>query len=70
MPTYQYKCSNTKCDIHNIILEVKQKMTDKPLQACPDCSEPTLSKVITSSGGFRIGGLGVNKPTAHWGDLS
>jgi len=70
MPTYQYKCSNKKCDIHNVILEVKQKMTEEPLHSCPDCSEPTLSKVISGSGGFRIGGLGVNHPTAHWGDLS
>jgi len=24
--------------------------------------------LITGGGGFRIGGLGVHKPTAHWGD--
>jgi len=68
MTTYTYKCTNEKCEIHDILLEVQQSMHDDPLTTCPDCKQETLTKVITGSGGFRIGGLGVHKPTAHWGD--
>ena len=42
-------------------------MNDDALIACPDCKKETLKKVVSSGGGFRIGGLGVHKPTAHWG---
>jgi len=63
MPTYTYKCS--ACE-H--VFEKKQKMTDTPIVKCPECKKNELQKVITPAGGFRIGGLGVHKPTAHWGD--
>lgn len=43
-------------------------MKDDAITICPDCKQGTLSRVITGGGGFRIGGLGVHKPTAHWGD--
>jgi len=73
MATYTYKCTNEKCDLNTladepIILEVQQSMKDEPLTICPDCKKETLKKVIMSAGGgFRIGGKGVHKPTAHWG---
>mgnify|MGYP000754626765 CR=1 FL=1 len=68
MSTYTYKCNNEKCEIHDILLEVTQSMKDPKLTTCPECEETTLERVVTPSGGFRIGGLGVHKPTAHWGD--
>ncbi len=67
MLTYSYKCTNPECDIHNMMFEKKQKISDKPYTNCKTCEQETLIRVITPSGGFRIGGLGVNKPTAHWG---
>ncbi len=70
MATYTYKCTSETCDIHDILFEVEQSMKDQKLITCPDCHKETLQKIITSSGGFRIGGSGVNNPTAHWGDMS
>jgi len=66
MATYTYKCSNEKCDVYNIPFEVYHSMKIKIIE-CPDCKKETLAQIITGGGGFRIGGLGVNKPTAHWG---
>lgn len=66
MATFTYKCTNKECDIHGIVFELVHSMKIK-LTKCPDCKKETLSQVITGGGGFRIGGLGVNKPTAHWG---
>jgi len=69
MSTYVYKCNNLGCDIYNIPFEVEMSMKEPNLTKCPDCGETSLYKVIASAGGgFRIGGLGVHKPTAHWGD--
>jgi len=65
--TYTYKCNNEDCEVHNLEFEVRQKISDDPLTTCPECGKETLAKVITSAGGFRIGGLGVHKPTAMWG---
>ena len=67
MATFIYKCTNEKCDIYDIAFEVVHSMKDK-ITTCPDCNKETLSQIITGGGGFRIGGLGVHKPTAHWGD--
>ena len=67
MSTFTYTCTNPKCIIHEKTFEVKQSMKDDALVSCTRCKKDTLKKVITSSGGFRIGGLGVHKPTAHWG---
>lgn len=64
MPTYTYKCN--EC---NHQFEVKQKISDDRLTDCPKCEQQhSLQKILTPSGGFRIGGLGVHKPTTHWGD--
>jgi len=68
MATYSYKCTNEKCDIHDIVFDVEMSMKDPNLVQCPDCKEESLQKIITTGNGFRIGGLGVNHPTAHWGD--
>jgi putative FmdB family regulatory protein len=51
-----------------IYVEVVQSMKDDPITTCPDCEKETFKRVIVPGGGFRIGGLGVHKPTAHWGD--
>jgi len=68
MATYAYKCTNKECDIYDVLLEVKQSMKDDTLTICPDCKQETLERIISGGGGFRIGGLGVHKPTTHWGD--
>lgn len=68
MSTYTYVCKNLECDIYNIPFEVEMSMKEPNLTVCPDCKEEQLSKLVESGGGFRIGGLGVHKPTAHWGD--
>ncbi len=67
LATYQYKCTNKECEVHDLTWEVVQSMKDDALTTCPECGKETLTKVISSGGGFRIGGLGVHKPTAHWG---
>ena len=41
MPTYNYKCEN--CE-HGF--EVIQKISDESLSFCPDCSKPTLKRVV------------------------
>ncbi len=43
MPTYEYKC--TDCE-HRF--ETIQRITDDPLQNCPECNMDTLGKVLTS----------------------
>ena len=67
MATYTYKCENEECGIYDLNFEVKQSMKDDALVQCPDCKKDTLRRVIGETGGFRIGGMGVHKPTAHWG---
>ena len=64
MPIYEYQCD--ECD-HTF--EKIQKFDDEPLLQCPKCEFFTLHKIIGKTS-FRIGGLGVHKPTAYWGDPS
>lgn len=52
MPIYEYRC--TACH-HE--LDALQKMSDPPLQICPNCSQSTLQKCI-SAVGFRLKGSG------------
>ncbi len=52
MPIYEYQCS--ACGHEH---EALQKMSDKPLVACPACNEPELKKKI-SAAGFRLKGSG------------
>ena len=68
MATYTYVCENEECDIRNIPFEVSMSMKEPNLTNCPDCKKPSLKKIISPGNGFRIGGLGVTNPTAHWGD--
>lgn len=69
MATYTYKCENEECEVYDLAFDVEMSMTDDNLTQCPECAEQSLKKVIESTGGgFRIGGAGVHKPTAHWGN--
>lgn len=52
MPIYEYQCQS--CDY---AFEKLQKMSDDPLQECPDCHQNTLKKKI-SAAGFRLSGGG------------
>ena len=66
MATYNFKC--TECDEK---FEVVQSMKADHPTDCPDCVEKdikgTLKQVIGASGGFRIYGKGVHKPTSRMG---
>lgn len=63
MPIYQYQCE--KCDLD---FERIQKFSDDPLKQCPGCGEDSLKKLIGNTS-FRIGGMGIHRPTSHWGDM-
>ena len=52
MPIYEYQCQ--ACGKQ---LEALQKLSDAPLQDCPDCSEPSLKKKV-SAAAFRLKGGG------------
>ncbi len=52
MPIYEYQCQ--ECDKE---LEVLQKISDSPLQDCPECGQPTLKKKL-SAAAFRLKGGG------------
>jgi putative FmdB family regulatory protein len=52
MPIYEYQC-----DACSHELERLQKISDAPLQICPQCNAPQLRKKI-SAPGFRLKGGG------------
>lgn len=52
MPIYEYRC--TACGYE---LEKLQKISDEALKICPQCSQPTLDKLV-SAAGFRLKGGG------------
>jgi putative FmdB family regulatory protein len=54
MPTYEYACQSCGHD-----LEVFQRMSDDPLQICPECDEPALKRKIGRGAGiiFKGGGF-------------
>lgn len=52
MPIYEYSCN--ACGHY---LEAFQKMSDVPLQTCPECHKDTLTKLI-SAAGFQLKGTG------------
>lgn len=52
MPIYEYKCN--ACE-HR--LEKLQRMSDEPLVDCPECNQPSLTKLV-SAAGFRLTGSG------------
>lgn len=52
MPIYEYQC-----DACGSALEKLQKISDPPLQECPQCGKPELRKLV-SAAGFRLKGAG------------
>jgi len=52
MPIYEYECQScgARC-------EKFQKMSDPPVQECPECHQPELKKLI-SAAGFQLKGSG------------
>ena len=52
MPIYAYKCSD--CGHQK---EVLQKISDAPLTDCPDCGQPSMTKMVTAAG-FQLKGSG------------
>ena len=52
MPIYEYKCQN--CGHY---FEVLQRISEKPLSACPECKENKLKKLV-SAPNFRLKGKG------------
>ncbi len=65
MPIYAYACSS--CGLQQ---DVMQKMSDEPLNTCPECGKETFSKQLTAAG-FQLKGSGYyvtdfkNKPKAE-----
>lgn len=45
MPTYDYECKNC-----NHTFEAFQKMSDAPLETCPECSGPVKRLIGTGAG--------------------
>ena len=62
MPIYEYQCK--AC---NKELEALQKISDAPLQDCPECGEPSLKKKV-SAAAFRLKGGGWYETDFKTGD--
>lgn len=62
MPIYEYCCENCSHE-----LEVIQKITDAPLEDCPQCQKLALRKKI-SPVGFRLKGSGWYETDFKTGD--
>jgi putative FmdB family regulatory protein len=62
MPIYEYSCD--ACD-H--VFELLQRVGAEPPEACPDCGEPRVRKLVSSTsfvlkgGGWYKDGYGLNK---------
>src|SRR5471030_427130 len=52
MPIYEYRCG--ACGFQK---EFLQKLSDAPLQDCPECGKASLSKMVTAAG-FHLKGSG------------
>ncbi|MDZ7891396.1 MAG: FmdB family zinc ribbon protein [Rhodoferax sp.] len=52
MPIYAYKCESC-----GFAKDVLQKISDAPLQDCPQCSAPAFKKQLTAAG-FQLKGSG------------
>lgn len=52
MPIYAYRCS--QCGFEKDVL---QKMSDLPLNTCPECQTESFSKQLTAAG-FQLKGSG------------
>lgn len=53
MPTYEYKCRS--CG-HRF--EEFHKISDPPIEMCPDCGEPAAERQISTGGGIVFKGSG------------
>ena len=52
MPIYAYKCESC-----GFAKDVLQKMSDAPLETCPNCAKPSFKKQVTAAG-FQLKGSG------------
>jgi putative FmdB family regulatory protein len=52
MPIYEYRCSNCGHELETI-----QKISEAPLETCPECAQDALVKKV-SAAGFRLKGGG------------
>ncbi len=52
MPTYEYKCNKCKKQF-----DIFQKITDKPIKKCPECSG-ALERLISKTGALIFKGSG------------
>ena len=52
MPLYEYRCDNCGHELTQL-----QKLSDKPLVACPHCHQDSLKKLISASA-FKLEGTG------------
>ncbi len=52
MPIYEYRCASCGHE-----LEALQKISDAPLNDCPECGKADLTKLV-SAAGFRLSGSG------------
>ncbi len=62
MPIYEYQCQSCQ---HQ--LEALQKMSDAPLEQCPECDKPALRKKV-SAAAFRLKGGGWYETDFKTGD--
>lgn len=52
MPIYEYQCAECGHRFEKI-----QKMSDEPMQDCPECGKPALKKLVSASS-FKLKGGG------------
>ena len=52
MPIYEYQCQACSYKFEKL-----QKISDVPLQTCPECGKPELAKLV-SAAGFKLKGDG------------
>ena len=62
MPIYEYACRSCEHQFESI-----QKASERPLQDCPECGEPTLKKLM-SAPVFRLKGSGWYETDFKTGD--
>lgn len=53
MPLYDYECTACK---HT--WDQEQRITEAPIEKCPQCDEPRARRLISSSIGFQLQGRG------------
>ncbi len=53
MPTYEYRCE--ACDSR---FERFQKMSDDPVETCPECGEPEAERLMSAGAGLVFKGSG------------